>query len=274
MSGETVINTADIEKMSKTVCNPEHKAGFDRNYYIWEDFDPTQSYLLVADVARGDGKDYSAFQVINVTQMTQAAEYQGKVDLDTYAMFLADVGKTYGGCLLVVENNNVGYAVLTKLEEAGYPNIYYSVKATHEYVDSSAARSNSRAVLGFTTSMKTRPLIIAKLEEFIRNDLITITSNRLYNELKTFVWNNGKPEAMRGYNDDLVMSMAIACWVRDTALVSNQRDADYKKALLGAMTTSRTTLNTSIPGMVNYGKPNGVQQMKEIMTNFPGLFKG
>ena len=79
MSGETVIHTEDIEKISKTICEPHHKAGFDRNYYIWEDFDPTQSYLLVADVARGDGKDYSAFQVINVTQMTQAAEYQGRL---------------------------------------------------------------------------------------------------------------------------------------------------------------------------------------------------
>ncbi len=122
---------------------PGHKAGFDRNYYIWEDFDPTQSYLLVADVARGDGKDYSAFQVINVTQMTQAAEYQGKVDLDTYAMFLADVGKSYGGCLLVVENNNVGYSVLTKLEEMVYPNLYYSIKSTHEYVEASAAQGQT-----------------------------------------------------------------------------------------------------------------------------------
>ena len=88
------------------------------------------------------------------------------------------------------------------------------------------------------------------------------------------MWNNGKPEAMRGYNDDLVMSMAIACWVRDTALVSNQRDVEYKKALLNAMSTSKTQLNTAVPGMVNYGKPDGVRQMKEIMTNFPGLFKG
>jgi len=274
MSGETVINTEDIERIMNAITPPPHKAGFDRNYYIWEDYNPEHSYLLVADVARGDGKDFSAFQVINVTEMSQAAEYQGKVDLDTYAMFLADVGKSYGGCLLVVENNNVGYSVLTKLEEMVYPNLYYSIKSTHEYIDASAARSNSRSVLGFTTSMKTRPLIIAKLEEFIRNDLISIVSNRLYNELKTFVWNNGKPEAMRGYNDDLVMSMAIACWVRDTALVSNQRDSEYKRALLGAMTTSKTKLNTTIPGMVNYGEPNGVQQMKEIMTNFPGLFKG
>jgi hypothetical protein len=274
MSGETVISTEDIEKIMNSITPPSHKAGFDRNYYIWEEFNPEHSYLLVADVARGDGKDFSAFQVINVTEMTQAAEYQGKVDLDTYAMFLADVGKSYGGCLLVVENNNVGYSVLTKLEENTYPNLYYSIKSTHEYVDASAARSNSRSVLGFTTSMKTRPLIIAKLEEFIRNDLISIVSNRLYNELKTFVWNNGKPEAMRSYNDDLVMSMAIACWVRDTALVSNQRDSEYKKALLGAMTTSKTKLNTTVPGMLNYGEPSGLQQTKELMTNFPGLFKG
>ncbi len=123
--------------------------------------------------------------------------------------------------------------------------------------------------------MKTRPLIIAKLEEFIRNDLISVPSNRLYNELKTFVWNNGEPEAMRGYNDDLVMSMAIACWVRDTALVSNQRDAEYKKALLRCnVYFKRPTLNTAIPGMVNYGEPKKVNEMKDLMTNFPGLFKG
>ena len=79
---------------------------------------------------------------------------------------------------------------------------------------------------------------------------------------------------MRGYNDDLVMSMAIACWVRDTALVSNQRDTEYKRALLDAMSVNKTVLNTGIPGMVNYGEPKKVNEMKELMTNFPGLFKG
>ena len=82
---------------------------------------------------------------------------------------------------------------------------------------------------------------------------------------------------MRGYNDDLVMSMAIACWVRDTALVSNQRNTEYKKAFLGAMTTSRKTLNTSIPGMVQYGGSKYDAQkelVQEAVKNFPGLFKG
>ena len=277
MSGETVIHADDIAKIEASVHDPHHRAGFDRNLWLWEEYNPEHSYLLVADVARGDGRDYSAFHIIDITEMRQVAEYQGKVELDMYAMFLADTGRQFGGAMIVVENNNVGYSVLTKLEDMDYSNIYYSVKGSHQFVESYSAKSMSNAVPGFTTSMKTRPLIIAKLEEFVRNNLITIKSSRLLNELKTFVWNNGKPEAMRGYNDDLVMSLAIACWVRDTALVSSQRDVEYKKAFLNAMTKSNSTLNTKISGMIGYDGTkyeNEAKQTKELMKSFPGLFKG
>ena len=100
---------------------------------------------------------------------------------------------------------------LEKLNDLGYPKIYYSIKSTHEYVDSLVAEGNDRAIMGFTTSTKTRPLIVAKLEEYVRNKLIKLNSTRLFHEFKTFIWYNGKPQAMRSYNDDLVMSLAIAC---------------------------------------------------------------
>ncbi len=111
-----------------------------------------------------------------------------------------------------------------------YPNVYHSIKSTHEYIEQHQAEVMNSAVPGFTTSMKTRPLIIAKLEEFIRNKLITIYSSRTVNEMKTFIWRNGKPQAMKGYNDDLIMALAIGCWVRDTALQVNARDLNYQKA--------------------------------------------
>jgi hypothetical protein len=139
----------------------------------------------------------------------------------------------------------VGFTVLTKLLEMEYPNLYHSIKSTHEYVEQYEAEQRSSAVPGFTTSSKTRPLIIAKLEEYIRNKLLTVSSNRFLQEMKTFVWNNGKPEAMRSYNDDLILSMAIACWVRDTALITNQRDIDYSKAMLGAISV-KVLLNLTL----------------------------
>jgi hypothetical protein len=273
-SGETVIAPQDIERIKKTIKEPKHKTWIDRNYYIWEEFNNDGSYLLSADVARGDGRDYSVFHVINVKTMQQVAEYQGKIDIDSFARLLMDVGKEYGNCMLVVENNNVGFAVLTKLIEFGYPNIFYSTKGSNDFLESSAVDYTSNSIPGFTTSMKTRPLIIAKLEEFIRNKLLVISSQRLINELDTFVWHNGKPEAQKGYNDDLVMSMAIACWVRDTCIVNNDRNLEYSKVMLNAMMSSRSTFNSTINGMRNHERSLELNKQAQEYLNYMWVLKG
>ena len=119
----------------------------------------------------------------------------------------------------------------------------------------------SNSVVGFTTSQKTRPLIVAKLEEFIRNKLITLYSSRTANEFKTFIWKNARPQAMRSYNDDLTMALAIGCWVRDTALETNQRDTEYQKAFLGSMIFSNTKINTTIPGMHGYQETHKIDYL-------------
>ena len=49
--------------------------------------------------------------------MQIVAEYQGKVTPDIFANILCDAGKEYGSCLVVVENNSVGFAVLEKLKD-------------------------------------------------------------------------------------------------------------------------------------------------------------
>jgi hypothetical protein len=79
---------------------------------------------------------------------------------------------------------------------------------------------------------------------------------------------------MRGYNDDLIMSLAIACWVRDTALVVNQRDREYKQAMVGGMKRSSTQLDTTIPGMHGHSmKPEWKQEIEQ-MKKYEWLYKG
>jgi len=174
---------------------------------------------------------------------------------------------------MVIENNSVGFAVLDKLKDMAYPNLYYSVKSTHEYIDSYLGETQSNAVAGFSTTSKTRPLIVAKMEEFIRNKLVTIYSTRLFNELETFVWQNGRPQAMRMYNDDLVMAFAIGCWVRDTALETNQRDVEYTKTFLSTMTRTKSELNTTIPGQQGY-KPIATSDRIKEQMQYNWILKG
>jgi len=276
-SGETVIEGVDIQRLKKTIREPTYRTGIDRNYWIWEEFKPESSYLLVADVSRGDGADFSVFHVFKLETMEIIAEYQGKVTPDIFSDIVHGAGKEYGNAMIVVENNSVGYTVLDKLKDKGYPNIYYSIKSSHEYIDQYQAETSSRAIAGFTTSLKTRPLFVAKFEEFIRNKLLTIYSKRLVNELDTFIWRNGRPEAQRGYNDDLIIACAIGCWVRDTALIENQRDMEYKKVFLNCIMTNKTHLDTTVPGMAKqkdyelFDKANeAVKQNKEFLWLLKG----
>jgi hypothetical protein len=272
-SGETVVHPDDIKRISEDVCEPIYKTGFDRNFWIWKEHDPTCSYLLSADVARGDGKDYSVFHVVNLNTMEIVAEYQGKPTPDIYSEFLFNIGKEYGDCMIVVENNNIGYTVVEKLKELGYSNVYHSIKSSHEYIEQFAAEGRNDCVPGFTTSGKTRPMIIAKLEEFIRNKVIKIYSARLLNEIKTFVWTGNKPEAMRGYNDDLTMALAIACWVRDTALTVNQKGIEYSKVFLNSMKKVDHIMNTAIPGMKGY-VPYKNRNKEEDSQPYSWIYKG
>jgi hypothetical protein len=273
MSGETVFHPDNLQFIEDNLKEPKYKTGFDRNFWIWEEFQQGNTYMISADVARGDGNDFSAFHIFKIETMEIIGEYMGRPSPDVFANFLNEVGKEFGNCMIVVENNSVGWAVLDKLNEVGYPNIYYSYKSTHEYVDPLTAETKKGAIMGFTTSLKTRPLIIAKMEEFVRNKLVKIYSKRIHNEMQTFIWRNGRPQAMKKYNDDLIMACAIGCWVKDVAFETNQRDIQYKKAFLGSMKKVDTNINTTIPGMVGY-RHNKLEAEKKKYRDFLWLLKG
>jgi hypothetical protein len=159
--------------------------------------------------------------------MEQVAEYKGQLGTTEYGNFLIEVATKYNDAILVVENNNIGWATLQTIIDRGYKNLFYMSKDlqvvdTEHNISNKYRTQDNSMIPGFTTSTKTRPLVIAKMEEYTREKLVKLHSNRLIDELFVFVYKtaiiNSKAEAMEGYNDDLVMSYAIALWVRDTAL--------------------------------------------------------
>ena len=251
-SGRSVIDGELVNWYEQTyVCEPKEKRGAEDAYWIWEYPDPNKSYIVVADVARGDGNDYSAFHVIDVDNLEQVAEYKGKLDTKTYGNMLVSVATEYNDAMLVVENANIGWAVIQQIIDRNYPNLYYTYKEDG-YIDPSIhiqkgydLKDKSQMVPGFTTSAKTRPLLISKLETYFRERSPIIKSSRLVQELYVFVWNGAKAEAQQGYNDDLVMSFSIGLWVRDTALKLRQEGLTKTRMSLDYMGKSTTPLKTS-----------------------------
>ena len=243
-SGDSVIDPQLLEFYRQTyVQDPVEKTGFDGNLWKWEYPNYSKSYMVVADVARGDSTDYSACHVIDIEEASQVAEYRGKLDTKDFGNFLVSLATDYNQALLVIENANIGWAVIQQVIDRGYGNLFYMSKDL-KYVDvenqlSNRYRAEERGmVAGFSTTSKTRPLIISKLDEYIREKSVTIRSSRAIDELFTFIWKGNRAEAMSGYNDDLTMSLGIGLWVRDTALRLRQEGIDLTRQAIGGIGSS------------------------------------
>ena len=255
-SGDTVFYNEQLDYILATsIKDPLEKRGIDHNLWIWELPDYTRSYMVVADVARGDSKDFSAFHVIDTESNTQVAEYKSQISPKEFGYLLVSIATEYNDALLVVENANIGWATLDAIIERAYKNLYYSPKSDTLNAESYLERMDdpSRMVPGFSMNLRTRPLVINKFREYVGDKSVIIQSKRLLEEMKVFIWRNGRPEAQSGYNDDLVMSFGMAMYVRDTALKFKSQNLDLTRATLSNIMTVKSNQQGSFT--IN-GKPN------------------
>lgn len=247
-SGDTFIDPSIIEKLRKKIKEPMKRVGEDRNVYIWEEPKDEHKYILSADTARGDGKDYSTFHIIDATEAEVVAEYQGRLPPDRFAELINEFGLLYNKAVVCPENNSVGYATIQRLCYLGYPRIYNSKEKTlniwGQMHDGSLQKPSGD--LGLFTSGEKKKVLLTKMEELLRNEVVKVYSARFHRELKTFVWlTSNKVGAESNKNDDLVISLAIGLWLLDTDDFVRFSE-DQGKALLDAMTQSSLKLNDVI----------------------------
>lgn len=232
-SGETFLDNASIEWLRSCVQPPKLRKGKDNNVWIWKTPLSEHDYILTADVSRGDAKDYSTFHIIDNNTSEVVAEYKGKIRPDKFADLIFEFGTMYNKALVCPENNSYGYATILKLLEMNYPRMYYRNKKTTAYLGAYVPKSSAETA-GFNTNGKTRSTILSKLEEVIRNKQLISYSSRFYEELKVFTWQSGRVQAKKGFNDDLVISLAIGSWLFDAGGDYSKNSKAINDAMLNA----------------------------------------
>jgi len=272
-SGDVVFYNEWIDFIQQTtIQEPLERRGADQNLWIWEPADYTRDYIVVADVARGDGKDFSTFHVLDIATNTQVAEYKGQMSPKEFGYFLVAIATEYNQALLVIENASIGWAAIESVLERGYRNTYYSPKSDNLTVDSyfNKYENSDNVTPGFTMSLRTRPLVVNKFREYVGDRSVTIRSKRLLEEMKVFVWKNGRPEAQTGYNDDLVMPFGIGMYLRDTSLKFQQQAHDLTRATLNHFSKGTSGFigaynSNNVPNPYSIQTSNGMEDIKWLL---------
>lgn len=170
---------------------------------IWKEPDPSRYYCIGADVAEGlvEG-DYSCAYVGD-DEFDVVARWHGHIDPDLFGTELVKLARYYNDGYIGVERNNHGLTTLTTIKKHEYWNLYFS-KSYDKIADELSKK------LGWETTVRTKPLMIDKLAEFVREHYLGIFDDLLISEMYTYIIeDNGKTNAQTGCHDDTVMACAI-----------------------------------------------------------------
>ena len=242
-SGENFLSGDVIEDMERQMKVPVATYGDRGDVWIWKYAEAGHKYIISGDVSRGDADDYSTLHVIDTNTDEVVCEYQGKCPPERLSELMMDLGFKYNQALLCPELNSFGLIVATDIKKAQYPNIYYEkIHRSNAYMSYTTADIASD-LPGFTTGPKNRDEILAKLETVIRTRRLKIYSSRTVEEFKTFVWKNNKAQAMKSYNDDLIIALAIGNSLYEAAGVNAWDDKALTMAMLAGMSKSNTTMS-------------------------------
>ena len=163
---------------------------------------PTFSKYAIGGDTAGEGSDYFTGHVIDAATGEQVARLRHQFDEDLYTKQMYCLGAYYKWALMSIESNFSTYPNM-ELQRLGYPNLYI-----REQMDSYTGKLEKR--YGFKTTSLTRPTILAKLVEYVREHTELLNDRDTIEELLTIVRNEkGRIEAPLGGHDDLMMGIAI-----------------------------------------------------------------
>lgn len=209
---------------------------------------PGAKYIAAVDVARGDGKDYSTIQILDVETLEQVAEFQGKITADKLADVILPVALAYNEAFVVIEINNMGLTTAYYLHKTlEYKNVYKSKSVVEQWTGPRDARwkvDEGDEIPGFQTTTKSRPFLVTSLNKYLNERQVKLNSKRVVAEFDTFVIKeNGKAEHEKGANDDLVIALALALYIRDVEWNNIVSYENSYKAMLGAYTHSSVPMD-------------------------------
>jgi hypothetical protein len=244
-SGDNVFDSKMLQTIRENMVKEPQNKMMGNSLWIWKEPVVGHKYIMGVDVSRGDSEDFSTIQIIDFDEREQVLEYIGKIPPDVLAEIAYKWGNMYSAYIVIDITGGMGIATSRKLQELGYKSMYVDgvdLNNTWKYDPKTLDK-----IPGINFNNK-RVQIIASFEEGMRHKF-RIYSSRLYNEMNTFVYVNGRPDHQKGHHDDLIMSISIALYVGESSFSSLERVTEQTKAMLDSWTVNN---NESVKDIITF----------------------
>ena len=229
-SVNTLISPAKIKNMAFTQPKTS-SAGLD----VFEDPKKDKEYVVTVDVARGVSKDYSAFVVVDVTQMPFkiVAKYRNnEIKPLLFPHTIDKVAKAYNQAHVLVEVNDLGQQIAEALQfELEYPNLLMTTQRGRAGQILGAGFSGRGSGFGVKMTKQIKKIGCSNIKSLIEGDKVLINDFNIIEEMSTFVKKGQSWQAEEGCTDDLMMCLVIFGWLANQPFFKEMTDTNARKVL-------------------------------------------
>ena len=237
-SSDTLIHASKLRKL--VYHNPirstkELKIYAEPGYIDPNSENPTDRlYTIIVDTSRGVGGDYSAFSVIDVTELPyqQVATYRNnKIPALLYPNIVYETAKYYKNAFVLIETNDIGQQVADTLQyELEYENILRTAPNQQGNIELSAG-FHSGAKSGVRTTKSVKRVGCLNVKSLIESDKLIVNDYDTIQEMTRFVAKGQSYEAEEGTHDDLMMGLVLFGWMSNQNFFKDLTNNDIRKNL-------------------------------------------
>ena len=195
---------------------------------------PGNTYVLTADVAEGQGLDYSTFSIIDVTSIPykQVAKYRNNaISPMLFPTVLYTAGMKYNEAFILVEINSIGLQVADILHyELNYDNLI-KIQMKGKQGQQFTGGYTRRIAYGLKTSVQTKKIGCANLKTLIESDKLLVYDEDTIKEFTTFSSSKSSFAAEEGSHDDLAMTMVHFGWLASQKYFKQNINNDIRQVL-------------------------------------------
>ena len=197
---------------------------------------PNHKYVLVVDTSRGQGQDYHAFSVVDVSQIPYrvvATFRNNQLAPMLYPNAIYPVARQYNNAYVLVEINDIGQQVADILhDDLEYDNlIYVQMQGRKGQIVNGGFGKGGSAMKGVKTSTAVKRIGCSILKNLIEDTKLIVEDFGVVDELCTFVAKGDSFEAEDNHHDDLAMTLVLFSWLTTQAYFKDITGSDIRKDL-------------------------------------------
>jgi len=218
-TGQTLVNAQTLLSLK---AEPPKRILEGGDLMLYDEPRKDSLYVMMVDVAKGRGQDYSTFNVVDISTrpFKQVAVYRNNL---ISPMLFPDIiykyANLYNEAYVIIENNDAGQLTCHGM--------HYDLEYGNLHMESSVKANG----IGVEMTRRTKRLGCSGFKDLMDEGKLHIVDEETIMEISTFEVRGASYEASDGNHDDLVMNFVLLGYFVGTAYFQEMTDINVKKMM-------------------------------------------